>query len=209
MPVWQSETTGHPTPIPYRPNPNSPHPGQGYFNIRQDPSLLERLWEAKKMPGFLDYIRVLNTFPSMFHSLGSDWAISPDEAVPGCSLKLTSYVQLAFEVFEWNLCRTRFEAVYEALSEHPGAKALANRQGINLEFKPVIFRQFGGVQGWSATFWVHAYGKTTVGLRPLWRSTMDLLVAVLIDKSRDLMAEIPAAGITISGVTLDSMRIPS
>jgi hypothetical protein len=206
MPIWASErTSGHPTPIPYPPNPESPHPGQGYFNVRRDPSLLPRLLEARNIPGFLKLLSELNAPTSPYHTVGSDWAISQDDSVPGYRTKLTSYVQLVFEPLAWNMTRVRYGELYEALKSYEEAHGpLPINEGIEFEYDPVVFREFGNVVGWSITFWVHGYGRNGLEVRPAWRRATDFLRGFLLNESERLRRQISEHDPTVSGVSFNS-----
>lgn len=149
----------------------------GYYNLREQPELLEQLEEARRSPELAEFLRHLNGAGGAFETVKCDaWAsteIEPAEQIFGGSHKHGSYCDVIFRERAERRSFARHEALVRRLVELL-RKAPEIPVAAELVVRRCVFHDEGS-DGCAITCFVTGYGNDEAQARRQWGIALKLV----------------------------------
>ncbi len=180
MKVW-STVTDQGLGVPYLPKRHADgNRNHGYFDLKKTPDKISEIPEIQGCPELESFVKVVNSPDSCFQTLGSEKSFSDSES-PQFKRKLVSYVDLAFEILEFN-ARENFERLFDRF-RNSSSHRLSESTGVEFEIGPATYRVHH-FPGWRVTVWNFGYGQTDAEARVHWALGLEVLREFLSNESR-------------------------
>ena len=152
--------------VPYGADHSSGRSNNGYYDLKLEPSLIERVHEAD-IPELRRFLEVLNAPNSFFRTLKLMYAACPDLDWPPFTHKLVSRTDLAFEVIDLNKEKLAFSQLFQEFRIWCKRVKLGHSIGVQFEVQRTTYHELGQV-GWSVGLWNLGYGFSPVDARAEW-----------------------------------------
>ncbi len=124
--------------------------------MKGKPDEVEKIKEAKGLPGIIELLRAINVAETPFFSVGCEKCIEPYE---NGAFYARGYVEFAFN-FAPLLRDVQYMALFKTFNDYILSKPLQEGWSVNWELQPAVFKA-ANVAGYSCCMWLHVRSYLT------------------------------------------------
>ncbi|MBZ5505811.1 MAG: hypothetical protein LAO78_10020 [Acidobacteriia bacterium] len=187
--MWFSdkiEILEKPLGIPYSRDDEGSH---SYENLRENPGALDLIPELRKARALHEFVKDLNSHPSIFQSFGCEkwinFGYSHPRVPPEYSFHSGSYVDIAFA--DLNACRSQ-QSLLELIDTYRlyGSKCIEhNMVQVMFNMRPTVNFHWGN--WWTLEFWNYGLGRTEQEAEHWWAEGVRCFKQFLMERSTVLV----------------------
>jgi hypothetical protein len=155
--------------VPYDPQARDGSYNYGYFNLKANPSLIKEIHEVQGWHEIENLLRAINSPLSHFQTLGCEKVFSGyrDAENPQLTMKLASYVDIAFSNISSNAVDYNFDCVVSKIRDFSKGYNAPYFSDVDFELTPTFY-EYENIQGWSLTCRIRGYGCSKHDARENW-----------------------------------------
>jgi len=194
---------GH-LPLPYFRQVRKESANNGFCNLKRRPEIIAQIEELFDWPEFEKLVRTINAPSSFFPSLGCEKAFCKlERTMPSFETKLTSYIDIAFEVLEVNRDDRSFYDLADRFRKFTEGIPPDDHVVVAFELQKTTYFEHR-LEGWSAAFWSTGFGKTEAAARTAWGFAIRNFQDFVIQESERNAGALKSAPKRVSGVPAPS-----